>query len=54
MSKREVIIIRVGGDTKKRWRKVLYEFKKNGGTAEDLLKYMLDLVEMYGFHGGLY
>jgi len=40
-----IIAIRVTRETKERWEKILYEFKKSGLTAEDLFVRALDYLE---------
>jgi hypothetical protein len=42
--KTEIIHIRCTPETKKLWLNVLYEFKKKGFTAEDVLAYALELL----------
>jgi hypothetical protein len=42
--KTEIIHIRCTPETKKLWLNILYEFKKKGYTAEDVLAYALQLL----------
>jgi len=47
--KGEVIAVRCGEETKKMWLELLYEYKKMGLTAEDLLADALRLLRESGY-----
>jgi len=51
MRKTEVVSIKCSLETKLRWRNLLYEFKKGGYTAEELLNLGLDYVERHHLRG---